>query len=35
MQSQMSDLQPKMKEIQEKYKDDPAQMQKEMMKIFK
>ena len=35
MQSQMSDLQPKMQEIQEKYKDDPEQLSKKTMEILK
>lgn len=34
-QKHMVDLQPKIKEIQEKYKDDPVTMQAEMMKIMK
>jgi membrane protein insertase Oxa1/YidC/SpoIIIJ len=28
-------MQPKLAEIQEKYKDDPAQLSKETMKVFK
>ncbi len=35
MSSGMQDMQPKMKEIQEKYKDDPQRMSEEMMKIWK
>lgn len=35
MQWQMSDLQPKMQEIQEKYKDDPAQLSKKTMELLK
>ncbi len=35
MQSQMGDLQPKMQKLQEKYKDDPAKLQSEMMKLMK
>jgi len=35
MQSQMWDMQPKMKEIQDKYADDPQRMSQEMMKIRK
>mgnify|MGYP003869667131 CR=1 FL=1 len=31
----MSDMQPKMKEIQEKYADDPQRMSEEMMKLWK
>ena len=31
----MSDIQPKLNEIQEKYKDDPSKMTEETMKIFK
>ena len=32
--AKMSDLQPKMKEIQEKYEDKPQKQQKEMMKLY-
>lgn len=35
MQHGMWDMQPKLQKIQEKYKDDPAQLSKETMKIFK
>ncbi len=35
MQAWMKDLQPKMQEIQEKYKDDPERMSKEMMNLWK
>lgn len=35
MQSQMSDLQPKIQEIQEKYKDDPEQLSKKTMELLK
>lgn len=35
MQKWMSDLQPKLQEIQEKYKDDPQRMSQETMKAFK
>lgn len=35
MQSQMGDLQPKMQEIQEKYKDDPEQLSKKTMDLLK
>lgn len=35
MQKQMTDLQPKLHEIQEKYKDDPTKMSEETMKILK
>lgn len=35
MQSQMSNLQPKMQEIQEKYKDDPEQLSKKTMELLK
>ena len=35
MQSQMGDLQPKMQEIQEKYKDDPEQLSKKTMELLK
>lgn len=35
MQKGMSDLQPKLHEIQEKYKDDPKQLSAETMKVFK
>lgn len=35
MQAWMKDMQPKMQEIQEKYKDDPERMSKEMMKLWK
>jgi len=31
----MSDLQPKLQEIQEKYKDDPQRLSQETMKVFK
>jgi YidC/Oxa1 family membrane protein insertase len=31
----MSDLQPKLHQIQEKYKDDPEMLSKETMKVFK
>jgi membrane protein insertase Oxa1/YidC/SpoIIIJ len=31
----MGDLQPKLQEIQEKYKDDPKQLSAETMKVFK
>jgi membrane protein insertase Oxa1/YidC/SpoIIIJ len=31
----MADLQPKIQEIQEKYKDDPKRLSEETMKIFK
>lgn len=31
----MSDLQPKLQEIQEKYKDDPKKLSQETMKVFK
>jgi membrane protein insertase Oxa1/YidC/SpoIIIJ len=35
MSHNMSDIQPKLNEIQEKYKDDPNRMAEETMKIFK
>lgn len=35
MSAGMGDMQPKMQKIQEKYKDDPAKQQEEMMKILK
>ena len=35
MQHGMWNMQPKLQEIQEKYKDDPAQLSKETMKVFK
>lgn len=35
MQKQMTDFQPKIHEIQEKYKDDPSKMSEETMKLFK
>ncbi len=35
MQHGMWDMQPKLAEIQEKYKDDPSQLSKETMKVFK
>jgi len=35
MQGQMGDFQPKIQEIQEKYKDDPQKMSSEMMKLMK
>jgi YidC/Oxa1 family membrane protein insertase len=35
MQHGMNDLQPKLKEIQEKYKDDPKKLSAETMKLFK
>jgi YidC/Oxa1 family membrane protein insertase len=35
MQKEMSDFQPKMAEIQERYKDDPKKMSEETMKLFK
>lgn len=35
MQGQMGDFQPKMQEIQEKFKDDPQRMSSEMMNLFK
>lgn len=35
MQGQMGDFQPKMQEVQDKYKDDPQQMSAEMMKLMK
>lgn len=35
MQSQMGNLQPKMQEIQEKYKDDPEQLSKKTMELLK
>jgi len=35
MGSGMKDMQPKMKEIQETYKDDPQRMSEEMMKLWK
>jgi len=35
MQKGMSDLQPKLQEIQKKYKDDPQRLSKETMKVFK
>lgn len=35
MQSDMTDFQPKMQEIQERYKDDPQRMSQEMMNLFK
>jgi YidC/Oxa1 family membrane protein insertase len=35
MQSQMGSLQPKMQEIQEKYKDDPEQLSKKTMELLK
>ncbi len=35
MQKGMGDLQPKLNEIQEKYKDDPKKLSEETMKVFK
>jgi YidC/Oxa1 family membrane protein insertase len=35
MQGQMTDMQPKMQEIQEKHKDDPQKMSQEMMSYLK
>lgn len=35
MQKGMGDLQPKLQEIQEKYKDDPQRLSQETMKVFK
>jgi len=35
MQQGMWDMQPKLQEIQEKYKDDPQRLSKETMKVFK
>jgi YidC/Oxa1 family membrane protein insertase len=35
MQKGMSNLQPKLTEIQEKYKDDPKKLSEETMKVFK
>lgn len=35
MQKQMTNLQPKMNEIQEKYKDNPEKQSEEVMKLFK
>jgi len=35
MQQWMSNLQPKLQEIQEKYKDDPQRLSQETMKVFK
>jgi len=35
MQKWMSDLQPKLQEIQEKYKDEPKKLSEETMKVFK
>lgn len=35
MQKQMTNLQPKMTEIQERYKDDPTKQSEEVMKLFK
>ena len=35
MQSQMGGLQPKMQEMQEKHKDNPEQLSKEMMNLLK
>jgi len=35
MQKGMSKLQPKLQEIQEKYKDDPKKLSEETMKVFK
>ena len=35
MQQQMTDIQPKIQEIQDKYKDDPEKMSAEMMKVLK
>jgi membrane protein insertase Oxa1/YidC/SpoIIIJ len=35
MQSQMNGLQPKMQELQEKHKDDPEKLSKEMMDLLK
>jgi YidC/Oxa1 family membrane protein insertase len=35
MQKGMGDLQPKLQEIQEKYKDDPKKLSQETMKVFK
>jgi YidC/Oxa1 family membrane protein insertase len=34
IQKHMTDLQPKIEEIKEKYKDDPQKMNEEMMKLF-
>ncbi len=34
LQKHMTDLQPKIKEIQERYKDDPQKMNEELMKLF-
>lgn len=35
MQKGMGDLQPKLTELQEKYKDDPKKLSEETMKVFK
>gem|GEM_PF-2137451 len=35
MQKEMGDIQPKMKEIQDKYKNDPVKMNEETMKLMK
>lgn len=35
MSAGMGDMQPKMQHIQEKYADDPAKQQEEMMKLLK
>ena len=35
MQKGMGDLQPKLTELQEKYKDDPKKLSAETMKVFK
>jgi YidC/Oxa1 family membrane protein insertase len=35
VQKHMTDLQPKLKEIQEKHKDNPQKMTEEMMKVMK
>ena len=35
MQGELTDMQPKMQEIQEKYKDDPQRMSSEMMQLLK
>ena len=35
MQKGMGNLQPKLQEIQEKYKDDPKKLSAETMKVFK
>ena len=35
MQKGMGDLNPKIQEIQEKYKDDPQRLSQETMKLFK